>query len=143
MDKETGQVKVLNMWLAYDCGFAINPMAVEGQWEGEAIQMLGETLFEKLEWNEKGGELITRSFLDYKIPTALDAPTNIKNIIVESVDPKGPYGAKEAGLCGGQGVEAAIANAIYDAIGVEVKEAPVTPEAILRALEEKDKATTD
>jgi len=143
VDKETGQVKVLNMWLAYDCGFAINPMAVESQWEGEAIQMLGETLFEKLEWNEKGGELITRSFLDYKIPTALDAPTNIKNIIVESVDPKGPYGAKEAGLCGGQGVEAAIANAIYDAIGVEVKEAPVTPEAILRALEEKDKATTD
>jgi len=140
VDKETGQVKVLNMWLAYDCGFAINPMAVEGQWEGEAVQMLGETLFEKLEWNEKGGELITRSFLDYKIPTALDAPTNIKNIIVESVDPKGPYGAKEAGICGGTGIGAAIANAIYDAIGVEIKEAPVTPEAILRALEEKDKA---
>jgi len=130
------------MWLAYDCGFAINPMAVEGQWEGEAVQMLGETLFEKHEWNQKSGELLTSSFLDYKIPTTLDAPANIKAIIVDSVDPKGPYGAKEAGISGGTGVEAAIANAIYDAIGVEIKEAPVTPEAILRALEEKDKSRT-
>jgi 4-hydroxybenzoyl-CoA reductase subunit alpha len=142
VDRETGRVRVLNMWLAYDCGFAINPMAVEGQWEGEAVQMVGETLFEKHEWNQKSGELLTSSFLDYKIPTTLDAPANIKAIIVDSVDPKGPYGAKEAGVSGGTGVEAAIANAIYDAIGVEIKEAPVTPEAILRALEEKDKSRT-
>ncbi len=142
VDRETGQVRVLNMWLAYDCGFAINPMAVEGQWEGEAVQMIGETLLEKHEWSEKNGELLTSSFLDYKIPTTLDAPATIKSIIVESVDPKGPYGAKEAGITGGTGVGAAIANAIYDAIGVEIKEAPVTPEAILRALAEKDKPPT-
>ena len=70
------------------------------------------------------------------MPTSLDTP-KISPIIVESVDPDGPFGAKEAGLCGGPGVEVAILNAIYDAIGVIVKDVPVTPEAVLKALEEK------
>jgi 4-hydroxybenzoyl-CoA reductase subunit alpha len=136
VDLETGKVKVKNIVLAWDCGVAINPMAVEGQWEGATVSMLGETLFEKHEWDEKTGELVTDSFLDYKIPRSLDIP-QITPIIVESSDPVGPYGAKEAGLCGSSGVGAAIANAICDAIGVRIKEAPITPEVILKALAQK------
>ena len=136
VDEETGKVKVNNMWLAWDCGKAINPMAVEGQWEGATVTALGETLLEKHEWDEKTGELVTASFLDYKIPTALDTP-NITPIIVETIDPEGPYGAKEAGLNASTGVRGAIANAIYDAIGVQIKENPITPEVILKALAEK------
>jgi len=136
VDEETGEVKVLSVLPAWDCGVPLNPMAVEGQWEGATVSSLGETLYEKHEWDEKTGELITSSFLDYKIPTALEAP-NIKPIIVEVVEPEGAYGAKEAGISGSTSVRAAIANAIYDAIGVQIKENPVTPEVILKALSEK------
>jgi len=136
VDTETGVVKVLKITQAYDCGYALNPMAVEGQYEGVAVQMVGETLHEKLDWDKKDGRLITDSFLDYRIPTTLDAPT-INPIIVESADPYGPFGAKEAGLTGGVGVEGAIINAIYDAVGVRVKDMPVTPEKILAELDAK------
>ncbi len=138
VDLETGIVKVLNVVQAYDCGYALNPMAVEGQFEGIAVQMMGETLYEKLIWDEKDGRLITGSFLDYRIPTSLDTPKTMRPIIVESIDPVGPFGAKEAGLNGGNGVEAAIVNAIYDAVGVRIKDMPVTPETILAALDEKE-----
>ncbi len=138
VDRETGVVKVLNVTQAYDCGYALNPMAVEGQYEGVAVQMMGETLYEKLNWDDKDGRLTTDSFLDYRIPTCLDIP-KIRPIIVESIDPDGPFGAKEAGLTGGGGVEAAIVNAIYDAVGVRIKDMPVTPEKILVALDEKER----
>lgn len=136
VDEETGKVRVISVLPAWDCGVPINPMAVEGQWEGATVSGLGETLYEKHGWDEKNGDLITASFLDYKIPTALDAP-NITPIIVESIEPEGAYGAKEAGISGSTGVRAAIANAIYDAIGVQIKENPITPEVILKALAEK------
>ena len=136
VDEETGEVKVLSVLPAWDCGVPINPMAVEGQWEGATVSALGETLYEKHEWDEKTGELVTSSFLDYKIPTALDTP-NITPIIVETVEPEGAYGAKEAGISGSTSVRAAIANAIYDAIGIQIKENPITPEVILKALAEK------
>lgn len=136
VDEETGKVKVTSVLPAWDCGVPINPMAVEGQWEGATVSSLGETLYEKHEWDEKTGDLVTASFLDYKIPTALDTP-NITPIIVESIEPEGAYGAKEAGISGSTGVRAAIANAIYDAIGVQIKENPITPEVILKALAEK------
>ncbi|MBW1706878.1 MAG: molybdopterin-dependent oxidoreductase [Deltaproteobacteria bacterium] len=132
VDKETGMVKVLSIVQAYDCGFALNPMAVEGQWEGVAVEMMGETLYGKLTW-DKNGRVINNSLLDYLIPTALDMP-EIRTAIVESIDPEGPFGAKEAGISGGPGVQAAIANAIYNAIGVRIKEIPVTPESILACL---------
>lgn len=136
VDEETGMVKVVSILPAWDCGMPINPMAVEGQWEGSTVSALGETLYEKHEWNEQTGDLITASFLDYKIPTALDAP-NITPIIVETIEPEGAYGAKEAGISGSTGVRAAIASAIYDAIGVQIKENPITPEVILKALAKK------
>lgn len=137
VDLETGVVRVVSIVQAYDCGFAINPMAVEGQWEGVAVQMMGETLCERLLWNKKG-LLLTSSLLDYTIPTSMDMP-EITPIIVESADPIGPFGAKEAGIAGGAGVEAAIVNGIYDAVGVRLKELPADPEYILKALERKVK----
>jgi 4-hydroxybenzoyl-CoA reductase subunit alpha len=135
VDRETGRVKVTDMWVATDCGFAINPTAVEGQWQGGTAQCLGLTLYEKHEWDEQG-RLLTDSFLDYKLPTSLDVP-NIKCIIVESMDPDGPYGGKEVGLGSTLAPGGAIANAIYDAIGVRVKQLPITPEVVLKALQEK------
>ncbi len=135
VDSETGVVKVLNVWQAYDCGFAINPTAVESVWQGAAGQMLGKTFFEEHKWDEKG-QLITDSFLDYKIPSTLDVPT-VTTTIIESIDPRGPYGAKEVGINGGPSVAAAIVNAIHDAVGIWIKEFPITPEKILAALEAK------
>lgn len=114
-------------------------MAVEGQFEGVAVQMMGETLYEKLIWDEKDGRIMTDSLLDYRIPTCMDTPKIGRPIIVESIDPVGPFGAKEAGINGGVGVESAIVNAIYDALGVRIKDMPVTPEKILEALDEKER----
>ncbi len=136
VDQETGVVKVLNVWQAYDCGFALNPMAVEGQWQGAAGQMLGRTLFEKHAWDEKG-RLITDSFLDFRMPRSSDIP-KVSTFIVESIDPRGPFGAKEVGINAGGGVGPAIVNAIHDAAGVWIKEFPITPEKVLAALEEKE-----
>ncbi len=136
VDLETGRVRVVNIVQAYDCGFALNPMVVEGQWEGVAVQMLGETLYEKHIWDEKSGQLVTDSLSDYKIPGALDIP-KIQPLIVESAETVGPFGAKEVGISAGGSVEAAIANAIYNAVGVRVKETPIMPESILQALSEK------
>ncbi len=136
VDKETGKVKVADMWVATDCGFAINPTAVEGQWEGGTAQCLGLALYEKHRWDEQG-KLLTDSFLDYRLPTSLDVP-NIKCFILESMDPDGPYGGKEVGLGSTLAPGGAIANAIYDAIGARVKELPITPEVVLKSLREKE-----
>ncbi len=138
IDRETGLVKVVDLVAGMDVGVAINPMAVEGQMQGIAAMMIGEALSEKHAWDEKNGRLVTDSFLDYKIPAAIDVP-KIKPIIVETIDPVGPYGAKEAGINCGVAVCGAIANAIYDAIGVRIKELPITPENILNALKENEK----
>lgn len=135
VDKETGVVKVLNLVAAYDCGFAINPMNVEGQWQGGVVQAMGEALYEGHEW-AKDGKLLTDSFLDYRIPTAVDVPL-IKAIIVDSIDPDGPFGAKEGGINGTPGGTAAISNAIHDATGVWVKSIPITPDKVLKAIKEQ------
>jgi 4-hydroxybenzoyl-CoA reductase subunit alpha len=137
VDRETGQVKVLNIVQAYDCGFAINPTTVEGQWQGQAVFVLGRILHEKLVWDEKSGQLLTDSFLDFKIPTALDVP-KIKPFIVESLDADGPYGAKEIGASATVSASAAIVNGIYNAVGVWVRDFPITPEKLLKAIKQKE-----
>ena len=133
VDPETGNVKVLKATIADDCGVAINPMAVEGQIQGSMSMGLGQVVSEDVVMEE--GRIMNPSFLAYQIPTALDMP-DCKTILVEDVDPDIPLGAKTAE---GTGVTAlpAIANAIYDAIGVRIKDLPITPEKILKALEEK------
>jgi len=136
VDIETGRVDVLDLTEFNDCGYPINPIAVEGQMDGTLIMLLGHTLFERNVWDTKTGRKRTDSFRTYKLPTALDIP-NVDKSIIETIDPDGPYGAKEPSLGGGLGATAAIINAIYDAVGVRVKNYPVSSEEILRLLSEK------
>ena len=135
VDMETGKVKVSETTHAHDCGFAINPMSVEGQLEGSGVSGQGFALYEKLYYDK--GKLMNTSFLDYRLATSLDAPgpSDVRSIIVESLDPKGPYGAKEAGEGTIISPAPSIANAIFDATGLEIKELPITPDKVFLALE--------
>lgn len=133
VDPETGQVKILDMTCADDCGFAINPMAAEGQVHGAAAQGIGFTLMEEMAWD--GGRLVNPSMADYKIPAAADLP-QITSILVESNDPHGPFGAKSIGELPIVPVPAAIANAIFDAVGVRITNLPITAEKVLASLKE-------
>jgi 4-hydroxybenzoyl-CoA reductase subunit alpha len=134
VDRETGQVNVLRIEGAHDCGVAINPMHAEGQLEGATSGGLGQALYENL--ITERGLVMNPSFLEYKIPTALDMP-EIRSLFVEAPDPGGPFGAK--GMS--EGVQLVppptIANAVYRAVGVRIKDLPITPEKILDGLEGK------
>ncbi len=136
VDTETGEVQVEKLWLAHDGGRAINPLLVIGQAEGSAYMGLGEALMEESAFRK--GLHKMPSMLDYKSPTTLDTP-DIETILVETIDPEGPYGAKEAGQGPLLPVPPAIANAVFDAIGVRIDEVPITPEKVLKAIEERDK----
>ena len=136
MDTETGRVHVHRIIAAHDCGKALNPMTVEGQIEGSVYMGLGQALQEEMVWNK--GRLMNPTLLEYRIPSTLETP-EIESIIVESIDPEGPFGAKEAGEGSLAATIPAIANAIYDAVGVRINTLPITPEKILAALREKEK----
>ncbi len=136
VDTETGEVKVDKLWLAHDGGRAINPLLVQGQVEGSAYMGLAEALLEESAFRKNMHKI--PSMLDYKPPTTLDTP-EIETILVETSDPAGPYGAKEAGQGPLLPVPPAIANAVFDAVGVRIDEVPITPDKVLRALEEKAK----
>jgi 4-hydroxybenzoyl-CoA reductase subunit alpha len=138
VDTETGSIKVLRLVAAHDLGRALNPPAAEGQLEGAAVMGLAETLLERHTFLSTG-QHETPSFLEYKIPTALDVP-DIEPILVESVDPDGPFGAKECGEGSLHPSIPAVVNAVYDAVGVWFHEAPITPEAVLAALKKKEKS---
>ncbi|NUM80686.1 molybdopterin-dependent oxidoreductase [bacterium] len=138
LDVETGKVTVDKIWSAHDCGRALNPLIVEGQIEGSVYMGVGEALFEEHIFH-KNGLHRNPSILEYKIPTILDTP-EIESIIVESIDPEGPFGAKEAGEGPLHAAIPAIANAIYNAIGVRLDSTPFTPEKILKLLDEKTEA---
>jgi 4-hydroxybenzoyl-CoA reductase subunit alpha len=135
VDRETGAVRVLKITAAQDCGFAINPITVESQIEGSVLFSLGQALSEELIMNK--GQVLNASFLDYKFPVTLDMP-DIKSIIIESKDPHGPYGAKEAAEALGPAVIPAIANAIASATGVRVKSLPITPEKMMKLFKGED-----
>ncbi len=140
VDMETGQVKVMNIWGAHDCGKALNPLAVEGQLEGSWHMGLGQVLTEEMTYYN--GLLVNNNFLDYKIPTSLDTPPIHTNII-ETIDPEGPFGAKETGEGAIHAVLPAIANAVFDAVGVRITKLPIKPEDILEGIrknKEKEKA---
>ncbi len=136
VDIETGRVKVVKFTDAHDVGTPINPMAVEGQAEGAIAMMLGETLLEDMQFDEKGN-ILNPNLHDYLIPTAKDVPP-IDSNIVDSYEPQGPFGAKEVGEGSTLPVIGAIANAISDAIGIQIKELPITAEKILRELKKRD-----
>jgi 4-hydroxybenzoyl-CoA reductase alpha subunit len=134
VDEETGEVKVLKIAAAHDVGRAINPMAVEGQIHGGVSMGLGYGLYEELVVEE--GRVLNPNFADYALPTALDMP-EIDTIIVETDDPAGPFGAKGMAEPACIPTAPAIANAVYDAVGVRIRDLPITPEKVLRALQEK------
>ena len=131
VDTETGEVTVLKMAAAHDVGQAINPAAVEGQIEGGAIQGLGYALMEEMKYED--GRLVTPSFSEYLIPTAMDTP-EIESIILESRSGVGPFGAKGVGEPSLTPAAPAIANAVADAIGTRVFELPITPERVVDAM---------
>ncbi len=131
VDRRTGEVEVLEFYAAHDVGRAINPMACEGQIEGSIAQGLGYGLLEKVQY--KDGVMINPGFLNYRIPTSMDVP-KIFTSLVEPIDPVGPFGAKGVAEPAMTPTAACIANAIHDAIGVHVKELPITPDKVLKAL---------
>jgi 4-hydroxybenzoyl-CoA reductase subunit alpha len=131
VDEETGVVTVHKIWAAHDCGRALNPVAVEGQVIGSVWMGLGQALEEEMIW--KDGLLMNPGLLEYRSPSAAESP-EIECIIVESVDPEGPFGAKEASEGSLAAAIPAIANAIHDAVGIRLREAPFTPERVLAAL---------
>jgi 4-hydroxybenzoyl-CoA reductase subunit alpha len=134
VDRETGEVTVHKVWAAHDCGRALNPVSVEGQVIGSVWMGLGQALQEEMVW--KDGLLMNPGMLEYKSPSAVESP-DVECIIVESVDPEGPFGAKEASEGSLAATIPAIANAIYDAVGVRLREAPFSPERVLAALRQK------
>ena len=131
VDEETGEVTVHKIWAAHDCGRALNPVSVEGQVIGSVWMGLGQALQEEMVW--KDGLLMNPGLLEYRSPSSAESP-EIESIIVESVDPEGPFGAKECSEGSLGAAIPAIANAIYDAVGVRLREAPFTPERIVAAL---------
>jgi len=137
VDEETGQVTVHKIWAAHDCGRALNPVSVHGQVIGSVWMGLGQAMQEEMVW--KDGLLMNPGLLEYKSPSAVESPEVI-SYIVESVDPEGPFGAKEASEGSLAACIPAIANAIYDAVGVRLREAPFTPDRVLAAIKVRDSA---
>jgi len=131
-DRETGIIRVDKVWIAHDVGRSINPLLVIGQVEGSVYMGLGEVLMEEQIFR-KGLHKIP-SMLDYKSPTTLEMPP-VESILVETLDPAGPYGAKECGQGPLLPVIPAVANALFDALGVRIDEVPITPEKVVAALE--------
>jgi 4-hydroxybenzoyl-CoA reductase subunit alpha len=131
VDEDTGAVRVLQVWIAHDCGRAINPLAVEGQVQGAIWMGMGQALSEQTEYHE--GLPLRANLLDYRIPTIAESPP-IAVTLVESMDPLGPFGAKEASEGGLHGFPPALVAAVADALGLRLSELPVTPDRVLDAL---------
>src|SRR5450432_1271327 len=135
VDEDTGEVTVHKVWAAHDCGRALNPVSVEGQIIGSVWMGMGQALTEEMVW--KDGMLMNPGLLEYRSPSAIESP-EVEAIIVESIDPEGPFGAKECSEGSLAATIPAIANAIYDAVGVRLHESPFTPERVLAALRQKN-----
>ncbi len=136
VDTETGMVRVPRMVMAVDCGTAINPMTTSGQIEGGQLQALGMAISEGLEYDDHGNVLMKR-IGDYRIYESDEAP-EITAILVPTYDPSGPYGAKAVAEIPMDGVGPAVSNAIFDAIGVRLRELPVLPEKVWKGIQEKN-----
>jgi len=132
VDEATGVVRVLRVWVAHDCGRAINPLAVEGQVQGSVWMGMGQALTEETRYAD--GLPLAANFLDYRIPTIVESPP-IDTFIVEAPDPHGPFGAKEAGEGSLSGFIPALTNAIADATGLRLTELPASPDRLLDALQ--------
>jgi 4-hydroxybenzoyl-CoA reductase subunit alpha len=134
VDEDTGLVTVDHVWTALDCGRAINPLAVEGQVQGAVWMGMGQALSEETRYID--GLPAHASLLEYRVPTISESPP-IEVHIVESMDPNGPFGAKEASEGALAGFPPALVNAIANAIGIDLDELPATPDRVLEALVER------
>ncbi len=132
VDPDTAEIKVDKVWVAHDCGKALNPLSVEGQIEGSVWMGMGQAMTEETHFHNGLG--ITNSMLDYRVPTIVESPP-IESHIVESSDPHGPFGAKEAGEASLAGFLPALTNAVADALNIRVRELPLTPDRLLEVLE--------
>lgn len=136
VDTETGEVEILKITAVHDCGKAINPRLTEGQVEGGVGMGIGYGLMEKMVVEQ--GRVKNPQLTDYVVPTAMDVPAIVTRI-VERPDPTGPFGAKGIGEPSLLPTAPAIVNAIQDAVGVRIRELPVTPEKVLKAIHEMQK----
>jgi 4-hydroxybenzoyl-CoA reductase subunit alpha len=139
VDESTGWIHVPKIWMAHDIGRALNPVLARGQIEGSVYMALGEALMEEQEFRRLPARLSAAlvhkfpSMLEYKSPTTLDMP-EIVTEMVEHPDSRGPFGAKEVGQGPLLPIMPALANAVFDAVGVRIDEVPITPEKVLKAL---------
>ena len=138
VDPETGKVDVLNVWVGEDVGRALNPKLCEGQVEGGVVQGMGWALMEDYAWHR--GAILNPNFTDYKIPVCTLTPS-IHSILIESDEPGGPYGAKSMGEAVLNPVAPAIANAVYNAIGVRINSLPLNAERVFNTLKVKERGT--
>jgi len=139
VDPDTGIVVVERVWIAHDIGKSINPMLVMGQVEGSVYMGLGEILMEEMVY--RGNRNVVHKFpsmLEYKSPTTMEM-CDVKTFLIEDPDPNGPFGAKEVGQGPLLPIPPAVANAVYNAVGVRIDEVPITPEKVLKALKEKSR----
>ena len=137
IDMETGKITITDFVIASDCGRLLSPITAEGQIEGGAVQGLGQTVYEDFIMDK--GKTLNPTFLDYKMPMSMDVP-RVKLIDVETNDPDGPFGAKEASEGSIVSTPPAVISAIHDATGVWFKELPVTPEKVIQALKLSSRA---
>ena len=138
VNTKTGQVKVLKMYDVHDIGYPINPASVHGQIEGSIVMGLGYTLYEDLKFKE--GRVVNPLFSKYRIPRSTEM-IPIESVFIETNDPQGPFGAKGMGEASLLPTAAAIANAIHDAVGIQIKDLPITPQKILAALKDNENKT--
>ena len=133
VDEETGEVRIVRMVAAHDVGKVLNPQTLAGQAYGGLAQGVGYALYEEVRTEQ--GRILNPSFTDYKIPTTHEMGFPVHLEFIETDDPAGPFGAKGVGEPGLVPTAPAIANAIYDAVGVRIRDLPITPEKVLRALD--------
>ncbi|APC09365.1 xanthine dehydrogenase family protein molybdopterin-binding subunit [Neomoorella thermoacetica] len=138
VDLRTGEIEVLKLVTAIDPGRVINPLTARGQLTGAMVQAMGSALSEKLIFGSNGA-MRNSSLTDYKIPTAMDMPLELKTIFIETPDQSGPFGARGLGEHGAVSIPPAIANALYAALGIDFYELPLTPDAVLGALKNSGK----
>ena len=134
VDPHTAAITVDKVWVAHDCGKALNPLAVEGQVQGSVWMGMGQAMSEETKFHD--GLPIAANMLDYRVPTIMESPP-IEVGIIEAADPHGPFGAKEAGEGSLSSFLPALTNAVANAVGVRATELPLTPDRLMELLEKK------
>ncbi len=138
VDLDTGSIDIPHYVSVADVGRAINPQQCEGQDEGAAMQGIGHTLFEEMLYED--GQLLNPNLIDYRVPTFAELPDRLETILVENGDGPGAFGAKGLGEGGIVCVAPAVGNALFQATGVRIKDLPLTPERVWRALKDAGKS---